>query len=62
MADPEFVIWVCPVCDNLAAYGKASDDLERQRTARPHCWGSDAPGYPGSHEHTPMDAVEVARV
>jgi hypothetical protein len=60
MTDPDFIVYVCPVCDNLSAYGKASD-LSMQLDAKPWCHGSDAPGYPGSHEATAMAAVEVVR-
>jgi hypothetical protein len=58
VGDVRFVVWVCAMCGNLAAYGKA-DDLEMQRNAKPYCHGSDATGYPGSHEPNAMEPVEV---
>lgn len=56
--EARFVVWTCPECGSVSAYGKVGD-IEQQRQARPYCYGSDAPGFPGSHSATAMVPHEV---
>lgn len=61
MSQPDFIVWVCPTCKRISAYGKVGD-VEGQLRAEPFCHGSEARPFSGSHEPEAMIPVEVVRL